>query len=510
MSHIGYVRWSHSVGSRGSTIWVGERRDKGDVVYLRRTVDRKPVFRSLAEHLGIPGPFRIRDERGRELERQKQVAIQAAQGCVEDLKLGLDPFRSSRLPTREEKGAERPTIKKAFNEALRSPDGKFVAETKHKRDLIACSEIVLAALGSDFPADEVIAGTAQVIWRFLLKEAEHLHDKRRTAEKCVSVLYSSLRWLHDRHPTRYPTAPAPLQGWKKLLRAEWGQRFQVNAEYEEQEQPRHTEKEMQKIFSGLGEADERIALMVEVCGEQRVGQVIRATRKDLRLDAGIGGYGLGALDVRRHGRGMKMGTIIDLHPEARELIDRILQDGYLADLEAAYQRGEIDDYHLWPLGKLRGERKSVESYLRGPLITREGRRVRGKPTHMHSTTLIAMFRRFERAVGIEPVKGRAFYGLRRTLADLGEDHTTDTRVLREVTGWKSDDTRRIYQKKRDPKVLKAAAETRHKVRESVRLRPEAEQGRAGRAKSTVDVSQLSIEELKALIDAAQERIKGDW
>jgi hypothetical protein len=51
---------------------------------------------------------------------------------------------------------------------------------------------------------------------------------------------------------------------------------------------------------------------------------------------------------------------------------------------------------------------------------------------VYSTTLIAVFHKFEWSIGITPVKGRAFYGLRRILADLGEDHTYDMRVLREV------------------------------------------------------------------------------
>lgn len=324
----------------------------------------------------------------------------------------------------------------------------------------------------------------------------------------MSVLYSALRWLHEDDPHRYPERPNPLKNWKSSLRAEWGQRFKVNLDFEE-EQPRHTEKETRIIFQLIREADDRLALMIEVCGEQRVGQVIRATRRDLCLDPGTGGFGLGSLDVRRHGRGKKTGTIIDLHPEARTLIDRVLRKGYLADLEAALQRGEIDDYHLWPLGKLREGRKSVASYLRGPLITVEGRKVRGEPTHMHSTTLIAAFHEFERKIGIEPKTGRAFYGLRRVLTDLSEDHTTDTRVLREVTGWQSEETRKRYQRKRNPKVLKKAAETRHGVRRNLRreFTTGERTGPADDPNSPIDLSHLSIEELEALMDAAQRRLK---
>jgi hypothetical protein len=45
--------------------------------------------------------------------------------------------------------------------------------------------------------------------------------------------------------------------------------------------------------------------------------------------------------------------VVDLHPELRALVDEVLSTGYLADAEAAFQRGEIPDYFLFPTGKLK-------------------------------------------------------------------------------------------------------------------------------------------------------------
>jgi hypothetical protein len=44
---------------------------------------------------------------------------------------------------------------------------------------------------------------------------------------------------------------------------------------------------------------------------------------------------------------------VDLHPELRALVDDVLSTGYLAEAEAAFQRGEIPDYYLFPGGKLK-------------------------------------------------------------------------------------------------------------------------------------------------------------
>lgn len=102
------------------------------------------------------------------------------------------------------------------------------------------------------------------------------------------------------------------------------------------------------------------------------------------------------------------------------------------------------------------------------------------------------------------MENRAFYGLRRVLADLGEDETTDTRVLREVTGWRSEDTRKRYQKRRDKTVLRRAAETRHGVRQTLRGGTE-ESEKSDPAPNSVsfpDLSQLSLAELQELIREA--------
>src|SRR5690606_10088443 len=112
--------WSHSEGERGATIRVLEDWDRGGVVYLYRTVKRKPVKRSLSEYLGLDEPFMLRNTRGEILQGQKKRAIDAAAACLADLRLGLDPFRTNRVIATPTAAGKAPSIRELFATALRS------------------------------------------------------------------------------------------------------------------------------------------------------------------------------------------------------------------------------------------------------------------------------------------------------------------------------------------------------------------------------------------------------
>lgn len=208
--------WSHSEGERGLTVRVAEAWDKGGQVYLWRTVGRKPVKRALSEYLGQKEPFMLRNARGEILAGQRKRAIDAAKACVADLRSGLDPFRGSRAPAAPPVDVW-PTVKTALDEALRGTGGMFVSDSEHRRAMLRVSDKVLAALRTgpgpnDFPlCEEVVPGTSQTIWRYLLDQAANVRDGVREAEKCVALLYQVLRWLHERFPNRYPVGKRPLK-----------------------------------------------------------------------------------------------------------------------------------------------------------------------------------------------------------------------------------------------------------------------------------------------------------
>jgi hypothetical protein len=69
--------------------------------------------------------------------------------------------------------------------------------------------------------------------------------------------------------------------------------------------------------------------------------------------------------------------------------------------------------------------------------------------------------------GIEPVKGRGWYGVRRTATDLAEDVEQDDRVLNSLTGHQDSATRRkFYQQRNRPEILISASNARMKLRQA--------------------------------------------
>lgn len=277
--------------------------------------------------------------------------------------------------------------------------------------------------------------------------------------------------------------------------SEWEQRFGKRYETEADERPRFSEEETQKIFSELHRADPRVALMVELGPDQRAGQVIRATRRDLDLSPGAGGLGYGQINLLRHSRGKKTTTVIDLHAAARAAVDRAIgPGGYLNELETALQAGEMADYHLWPGGRMSQAGMRRRTYLQG------GRRNPG-PSHATGNALIDLFRKYQEEIGVDVIPGRMFYGLRRVMADLAGDVETDPRTLRDTTGWKSEEMRLHYQRKRNAKTTMRSAQAREKIRALLNAGDEP-----GRGDEGPDLlAGLSESELEALLRRLQQR-----
>jgi integrase len=174
---------------------------------------------------------------------------------------------------------------------------------------------------------------------------------------------------------------------------------------------------------------------------------VRAKRSDLHLGE-MGGFGLGRFVV--HGAGRKHGEVMDLHPELRALVDEVLSTGYLAGVEAAFRRGEIKDYFLFPAGKLKLGIVPLE---------------RAKKQSLSYMAIRSMFVAVERIAGVEHQQGRSFYGLRRQATDLAPEFAQDARVLNRLTGHTDSATReRVYQDPQNERVRARAAEARRSMR----------------------------------------------
>ena len=441
--------WSTTVGKNPHTIWVGER-GLGGMVYVRWTVCRKPVPRSLG--------FKVRDSRGRLLKREQKKALATAKRMVERHAQGLDPEDILRTASGVESDAPKIylSLEAALGRYLRVPTGNFLRRSEHWQDAQSVSTHLFAALGTDFSMGDLLPTTAEAVWRHVLEAALEEGDEPtgyRKAEKAVQLLYAVARWIADRSPGE-ANAVTPMRGWHNRLREEWEEAF--DSQLPDAKKLRHSPAETLVVFRNLPNADPRLRQAIEIGVELREGQVSRTRRSQLDLGA-VGAYELGQIEIA--GKGKKRGEIVHLHPELRAYIDECLSErGHLWELEQAYQAGRIDDYYLWQKGKLRRDRRT--GALRIPLT-----RHLGNPGPMDPGSLIDLFRQFESSCGVEHVAGRSFYGLRRVLTDIAPDYTNDPRALDRLTGHDDPATReRRYQDRMRDEDREAAAVARREMR----------------------------------------------
>jgi hypothetical protein len=205
--------------------------------------------------------------------------------------------------------------------------------------------------------------------------------------------------------------------------------------------------------------DERLALAFHLGGQQRLGQVLRCTRRSLKLP---GVDETANARTPEHGvltppsRGKKTTKGIALTASERRWIDDVLTWGYLAEFEAAYRAGRIKDYPLFPEQRL----------VRGLAVYNADAAPIGR------TAALKMWRRLEEVVGIPYVKGRGWYGVRRVSTDLAEDLEVDERVQNEVMANTKATRRKHYQQRNRAEIAQRATELR------VRLRGEGSGGSA--------------------------------
>jgi hypothetical protein len=412
--------WSESFGMYGSTIRVAER-DPGGVLYLL-WIDKSGKQRK-----------RSLGHRDRKLGKKQALELATHMAQAAGTTLAVEPERE----------AEPLTLAEGIALAFDPIRGMYPKETKHARESRKLAERGAAIIGDELRWTELTPGKVQYLVRVLARQSK---DGRgaRTAEYMCDMLYTVASWL--RQEELIPDAAAlPKRNWKVRLKQEWQTLTGVRVE---PKRPRHTLDEVSAIFNALPKADPRLRLLVELAAELRAGQAVRAKRSDLVLDP-VGGFGLGRFVV--HGSGKKHGEIVDLHPELRALVDEVLTSGYLADAEAALQRGELADYYLFPAGRMKEGRALVERCVGQPL---------------GPTAIRDMFRVLEADAGVEHQQGRSFYGLRRQATDLAPEFEQDARVLNRLTGHLDSATReRVYQDPQNERVRAQAAVTRRRMRQ---------------------------------------------
>ena len=198
----------------------------------------------------------------------------------------------------------------------------------------------------------------------------------RTLQRAIGALQATGAHLREMYGEEFPLLEQPAKMWTRLA-ADWERITGENLDHarrSRKKELRYDQEQLGIIFARLDEervvettrgrkhkrtvrevtplCDARIRTAVEIGAELRAGQVLRAMRSHLDLTDGLGYYRLGRFLGSAVGVRKKKGQDLDLHPELRAYLDHVLAEGYLADLERAWQRGEIEDYPLFPAGKL--------------------------------------------------------------------------------------------------------------------------------------------------------------
>lgn len=357
------------------------------------------------------------------------------------------------------------TLAEGFRLAL---EKKYRTHNKHRYEVTRVARDVIRIFGADATWDVVDSDVIAVVVEKLaaVRRGEELWEVKGSApdendpeddrepryrtvgwtwgQMILTVLYAVGRWLEDKKEIPRGTCDLPHR-WKRDLKTAW---MKETGESTRKSRPRHTDEELAKLYRALPEAHPLVRLGFELGAEYREGQVARGKRSHLNL-ARVGAYKSGTFEVI--GPENKPGAFQHLTPEQRDVVLRLLApDGLLGLLEAAYQAGDIRDYSLFPQYAL--------SYPDGQIPADAG------DEHVDPRTMIRHFHALEEIAGVDHVPGRAWYGVRRRLADMAPRYTPDERVLNDIGGWLRTATRQGYQQDENPEVRAETARVRRQSR----------------------------------------------
>jgi hypothetical protein len=339
------------------------------------------------------------------------------------------------------------TLGAAFDRYFSLEDGEYATDSRQRKDELGMKRDLFLALPADTPIAHIGTADFKNIWKTFARlhfkgtmrevkvgrppsaPSETLGapkiDRRgshripwgglRHAERTIDMLRKLLAWAVE--DGELLTAPAMPRQWKKRLKSDWekiarkhGRRLPVVRPGQHD----HAIEEVSDFLALLGEADPRLEFVIECFIVSRLGQALRAKWSDLHLNVGPHGA------ISLEDRGQKWGPLVWLTRAQRRVVDRALVT-YLAPYERARRAQLITDYPLCPSGRLNSRKATL------------------RMSHLSESGLRAMFNRAEKAAGVDHVRGRGWYGLKRLALNELEDLTKqDYRIHGLLSGGDTD------------------------------------------------------------------------
>lgn len=386
-------RWEETVGPAPHTVWVGERADKRNVVYLRWRIAGNWKWRSLRKG--------VRDPKGR-------IDKAARDRFREEARIQHEILSGRRLPPVLERGHVL-TLGDTWTVITAKQTGKYPHDTAHRREVGRALTDAVRILGRGLPWSAIDRTRLRQLMRQRVDELmAGGHSGLRGAEVVMQRLAAVASWLREEQHIPGDAGHAP-KNWRVELREYVAQAH--GGQLPDVKRPRHSIEEMRRILEKSWDVDPRFGLLMSLGAELRLGQVVRARRSDLNLEHN-------ALTVRA--RGKKKGTVVLLTAGQRAAVDRALA-GYLAPLESAHA-----DYPLFPSGQMKGGRsgKPLADTLRHALA---------QP--LDRSTLRAWFKDAEKLAEVPHVTWRGAYGLRRVAVDAVKALGISREGLQQHGGW---------------------------------------------------------------------------
>ena len=443
--------WSHAIGqkARPHRVTVFENPQREWTLMLRWGSPRR------VESLGR----KLRTAEGKVIREVERWAKAQAQAKYEALIRG-DDERATGEPT--------PDVALMIGEAVAKltdkAHGKYPTASQHRKETLAALAFAAVVWGADRAWNSVGKADLRALGRRRIDELRAGgHDGLAGAEHSVQRVLTVAQWLRDEDLIA-PGACVPPKNWKEELRTYWLE-VSASAELPQPKRPRYTTDDALRIVDAAAAVDPRLALMLWLAPNQRLGQVARVRRSNVSLETN---------EVRIPTKGKKRGAVIDMTPGERAVLDLALSVGYLRELEAAYQRKELTEYPLFPAGQLPGGRvlrRGFASASDKPASWRAPDSPVATVARHASAGIVARktisdwFDAAEAKAEVPKVAGRGPYGVRRTFVDAGKALKISREGLTALGGWADPQMAdRIYAAEEQRYARQEARDVRARIR----------------------------------------------